>query len=145
MTPSLRQADLRPRGELPSGAAEGPLAGVRRREARRCPSPRGNAERSWLLTALTSRVVPRRSVLVIAVFALIAAACSGASSAIPSDAVAVRVNSDISVGSERLLLAVVELDGTRLGSPDDEVRIRAAPDADPSLVQDVEASWIWTI
>lgn len=85
----------------------------------------------------------------VAVFALFAAACGGSDASdtadFPDDAIAVRVNSDIATGNERLLVGVVEPDGTRLGSPEDEVSIEVAPDDDPSRVQERAATWIWTI
>ena len=79
-------------------------------------------------------------------FALVAAACGGGTAtSFPEDTVAVRVNGDIAVGNERILLAVVQLDGTRLGSPEDRVSVEVAPDDDPTRVQKADANWIWTI
>lgn len=88
----------------------------------------------------------RRLIAAAAAFTLIAVACGGSDATdFPDDAIAIRVNSDIATGNERLLVAVVEPDGTRLGSPEDEVTIQVAPDDQPSQVQEREATWIWTI
>ena len=94
---------------------------------------------------LTSRAVPRRILLALAAFGIAAAACSGSSPTFPQDAVAFRVNSDLSVGSERLLVAVLQLDGTRLGEPEARVAIEVAPDDDPSRIQHADARFTWTI
>ncbi len=76
---------------------------------------------------------------------LVAFACGGSSSTFPKDAVVVRVNSEIAVGAERILLAIAQPDGTRLGSPDRAVRIEVAPDEDPSRVQRADGTFMWTI
>ena len=81
----------------------------------------------------------------IAGFSLLVAACSSAASTFPDDAIAIRVNSEVAAGNERLLVAVSQLDGTRLGSPVDRVRLAVAPESDPSRVQTVDAVFDWTI
>ena len=94
---------------------------------------------------LTSRVVRAHYFLVVVVFGLIAAACSGGSAIFPDDAVVVRANADLSMGQERILLVVVEPDGTRLSHPDAAVVIEVAPDGDPSRIQRQDATFISTI
>ena len=47
--------------------------------------------------------------------------------------------------TKRLLVAVSQLDGTRLGSPESTVRLAVAPESDPSRVQTVDTVFDWTI
>lgn len=49
------------------------------------------------------------------------------------------------MGSERLLLALSDEGGARLGSPDLDVTFTLYPEDDLSMRQAVEASWIWAI
>lgn len=78
--------------------------------------------------------------------AIVAVACGSSEPAtFPEDAVALRANTDLAVGRERLLLAIAQLSGTRLGSPEDGITIEAAPEAAPDLVQSVPAGFAWTI
>jgi len=59
--------------------------------------------------------------------------------------VAFRVSSDIASGNERLLLAISQLDGTRLGSPEDTLSIEVAPEDEPESTQRANATFDWTI
>ena len=87
----------------------------------------------------------RRSLFALATFTVVAIGCGGSSSTFPEDAVADRVNLDIALGTERILLAVSQLDGTRLGSPDKAVNIEVAPDEDPSQSQRAVGAFTWAI
>ncbi len=91
--------------------------------------------------------MPRRLLSSLGAFVLVAVSCggSGAPDTFPEDAVTVWVNRDLSVARERLLLAVVEVDGTRLGDPDKTVTLEAAPQDDPSALQSVPAGFTWTV
>jgi hypothetical protein len=78
---------------------------------------------------------------------LLAASCGGSSDpdTFPEDAVPVWVNRDLSVARERLLVAVVELDGTRLGDPEKPVTLEVAPQDDLAAVQSSAAGFTWTV
>lgn len=71
----------------------------------------------------------------IAVGLLLAAAACGGDSTFPSDAIAIRANSELTVGHERVLVGVGREDGTRLGSNDHPVTVDVAPEDDASAVQ----------
>jgi hypothetical protein len=64
---------------------------------------------------------------------------------LPDDAIVIRASSDLAVGSERLLLALGDEGGARLGSPDLDVTFTLYPEDDVSMRQEVEAFWIWAI
>lgn len=63
----------------------------------------------------------------------------------PDDAIVIRASTDLAVGSERLLLALADEGGARLGSPDLDVTFTVYPEEDQSARQSVAASWIWAI
>jgi len=63
----------------------------------------------------------------------------------PADAFAVRANADISVGNERLLVAVAQPDGTRLGSPNQQVMLEVTTFDEPGPVQTVEGIFTWVV
>lgn len=110
--------------------------------------------------------VRTRIVLLAAAVGLVAAACSsgdtapapaplqregsgaqgdGAEDGLPDDAIVIRASTDLAVGSERLLLALSDEGGARLGSPDLDVTFTLYPEDDLSMRQAVEGSWIWAI
>ena len=75
----------------------------------------------------------------------LAAACGGGTATFGDDAIGVRASTDIGVGRERLLLGVADLDGTRLGSPEDEVTFDVSPLDDPDATQRVPATFTWIL
>ena len=88
----------------------------------------------------------RRSLFALACFAVVAAACGGASpSPFGDDAVALWANRDLAVGTERLLVAVVKVDGTPLGDPSIEVTMDVAPEDDRSALQTKAAGFTWSV
>jgi hypothetical protein len=112
--------------------------------------------------------VRKRVLLLIGVFIVLAAACGGDDDTTPEtdglppttadvpagtggpsvfgdDVVAVWVNRDLGVGSERLLIGVFETDGTRLGSPGIPVTLEASPLDDLASVQSSPAGFTWTV
>jgi hypothetical protein len=82
---------------------------------------------------------------------VVAAACGSAESQATGDsqlsaeAVAIVANADIAVGEARLLVAVAESDGSRLGSPTDAVAIEVAPADQPELRQRADGLFTWII
>jgi hypothetical protein len=92
-----------------------------------------------------------RAPLLALLVCVIAAACGNAESPtagdsqLPRDAVAIVANADIAVGEGRLLVAVAESDGSRLGSPADAVAIEVAPADQPELRQRAEGVFTWII
>ena len=82
---------------------------------------------------------------------VVAAACGNAESVasgdtqLPSGAIAVVANADIAVGEGRLLVAIAESDGSRLGSPADAIAIEVAPADQPELRQRAEGAFTWII
>lgn len=82
---------------------------------------------------------------------VLAAACGTAEPAasgdapLPSGAIAVIANADIAVGEGRLLVAVAESDGSRLGSPADAIAVEVAPADQPELRQRAEGIFTWII
>jgi hypothetical protein len=92
-----------------------------------------------------------RKSLVIAsalVVAILAAGCGsdGAEPAtFPVGSFAVMANSDVGVGPARLLVGVVEEDGTRIGGPEDSVEIEVAPVDGPGQPQRVAGVFTWIV
>lgn len=76
---------------------------------------------------------------------IVAAACGGSTSTFGDDAIAVRASTDIGVGRERLLLGVSDVDGTRLGSPEEAVSFLVSPVDDPDSTQLVPATFTWIL
>jgi len=64
---------------------------------------------------------------------------------LPSGAISIVANADLAVGRSRLLVAVAESDGARLGSPDQKVAIEVAPAEQPELRQRTEGIFTWII
>ncbi len=70
--------------------------------------------------------------------ALVLAACgSGETPTFPADSFAIVANSDVGTGPARLLVGVLEGDGTRIGGPDDAIDIEVAPLDGPGETQRV--------
>lgn len=98
-----------------------------------------------IMTGNVAAVWKSRALGVI-VLALLAASCgSSEEPTFPDDAIALRASTDLAVGRERLLLAIAQLSGTRLGSPEDGITVEAAPQEAPDLVQSARAGFDWTI
>ena len=87
----------------------------------------------------------------LALIVCVVAACGNAESVasgdtqLPSGTIAVVANADIAVGEGRLLVAIAESDGSRLGSPADEIAIEVAPADQPELRQRAEGAFTWII
>lgn len=73
------------------------------------------------------------------------AAVSGPTGPFPDDAIAIRASADISVGPERLLVAVAQPDGTRLGSPNQPVMLEVTTYDEPGPTQRVEGIFTWVV
>jgi hypothetical protein len=73
------------------------------------------------------------------------AAAGGPTGRFPADAFAVRANADISVGKERLLVAIAQPDGTRLGSPNQPVMLEVTTFDEPGAVQTVAGIFTWVV
>jgi len=79
-------------------------------------------------------------------FALLATACGGGdSSGFEEGALPQWANRDLSVGRERVLVAVVGANGRRLASPDIPAVLEVAPADDPSAVQSRDAGFTWSV
>ncbi len=87
----------------------------------------------------------KRLLALLFVAGLLLAACGGEESAIPSDAVTIVASSDIGLGQERLLVGLSDDLNNRLGSPDDEVTISVAPEADRDARQEATGEWTWIV
>ena len=72
-------------------------------------------------------------------------AVTGPTGPFPADAFAVRANADISVGKERLLVAIAQPDGTRLGSPNQPVTLEVTTFDEPGPVQVAEGIFTWVV
>jgi hypothetical protein len=71
---------------------------------------------------------------------------AGADGTFPSDALAIRANADVAVGTERLLVGVARPDATRLGSPDDPVTLEVSPAEDANGgVQRAPGVFTWIV
>jgi hypothetical protein len=82
---------------------------------------------------------------------IVVAACGSAdegnedTSQFPPGAIAIVANADIAVGSSRLVVAVAEGGGRRLGSPDDAIALEVAPDDQPDQRQRVDGAFVWIV
>jgi len=85
----------------------------------------------------------RRLLLVLAILALFASACSPTSEADPL--VGIRASTDPAVGDDRLLFAVHEIGGTRRGGPDEVVTVVASPLDAPNVELKAEATYVWIV
>ncbi|MCL1601284.1 MAG: hypothetical protein M3112_07085 [Actinomycetia bacterium] len=85
----------------------------------------------------------RRLLLVLAVLALFASACSSSSDTDPL--VGIRASTDPAVGDDRLLFAVHEIGGTRRGGPDEVVTVIASPLDAPNVELEAEATYVWIV
>jgi hypothetical protein len=77
--------------------------------------------------------------------AALSSACGGAAASFGDDAFAVRANSDLGMGRDRLLVGIGNDGGARLGSPDDSVTLEVAPVDDPASVQRAPGVWTWIV
>ncbi|WKZ83692.1 MAG: hypothetical protein QY307_05475 [Acidimicrobiia bacterium] len=86
----------------------------------------------------------RRHLLLLMV---IVAACggSGDTGPFPADAFGLAASSDLAVGEERLLVAVSDVDGTRLASPDVPVTVEVWPEGSEDRVQGEAGRFIWAV
>ena len=91
--------------------------------------------------------MPRRIATIVLAFAIVATACGGdgdESSAFPAGAFALSASSNLAVGTERLLVAVVAQDGARLSSPDIPVTVRVRPEGGEAT-EPMPATFMWAI
>lgn len=93
-----------------------------------------------------------KSVHLLAVCSILVAACGSAdesaeqrASQFPKESISIVANADIAVGTSRLVVAVAESDGGRLGSPDDAIELEVAPVDHPELRQTAEGVFMWII
>ncbi len=87
----------------------------------------------------------RRLFAVSVLLGLVALSCGGADTTFPDDAFAIRANSDLGMGPDRLLVGIAAADGTRLGSPDDEILLEVAPVDAPAAAQRAAGIWTWIV
>lgn len=85
----------------------------------------------------------RRTIVCIAVLALLATGCSSASQ--PDPLIGIRASSDPALGDDRLLFAVHELDGRRRGNPDETVTLVASPLDAPDTKLEAEGVFTWVV
>ena len=78
------------------------------------------------------------------VLALLIGACGGESK-FPDNAFAIIANQDLGSGRGRLLVAIGDDQGSRLGSPDDGIIIEVAPVGNPAAVQSAPGIWTWLL
>lgn len=93
--------------------------------------------------ATVSRVL--RMTLRTLLVGLLVAACGGGETTFPDGAFAIRASSDIGLGQERLLLAIGDETGARLGGPEDEVTVSVHPELDPDATQETAGEWTWIV
>ena len=93
-----------------------------------------------------------KRVVIAAVAAVVVVSCGGAeeeptanAAGFPAEALSIVVNADVAVGSSRLLVAVAESDGGRLGSPEDAIAIEVAPADQPELRQRADGVFVWIV
>jgi hypothetical protein len=82
-------------------------------------------------------------VLVLAVLALVATACSSA--AAEPELVGIRASTDTAVGDERFLFAVAEIGGRRRGSPDEDITLIATSLDAPNVEIATDAEFVWVV
>ena len=101
------------------------------------------------MTATTTRTRRLSSSLGLlgAAAALVLAACGGSEPTFEDDAFALTVNFDIgaSEAPSRLLVGVLRPDGTRLGSPEQQVELEVMPVGAPEEAQRVPGTFIWIV
>ena len=85
----------------------------------------------------------RRTVLLLVALALITAACS--SSSAEPELVGIRASTDTSVGDERFLFAVSEIDGRRRGSPAEAITLVATSLDAPDVAIETDAEFVWVV
>jgi hypothetical protein len=85
----------------------------------------------------------KRMLLLLVALALTAAACS--SGAAEPELVGIRASTDTSVGDERFLFAVAEIDGRRRGSPDEHVTLVATSLDAPDVEIAATAEFVWVV
>ncbi|HUG74842.1 MAG TPA: FixH family protein, partial [Acidimicrobiia bacterium] len=91
--------------------------------------------------------MPRRIAAIVLAFTLAASACGGDgddASAFPAGAFALSASSNLAVGTERLLVAVVAQDGTRLASPDIPITVRVRPEGGEAT-EPLPATFMWAV
>lgn len=93
-----------------------------------------------------------RRLVVSAIVAGVVASCGGleepgdtSGTGLPTGAISIVANADLAVGRSRLLVAVAESDGGRLGSPDQKVAIEVAPSEQPQMRQRTDGIFTWII
>jgi hypothetical protein len=84
----------------------------------------------------------RKLLLVVLAAAIVASGCSSDQG---EELIAIRASIDPAVGDERFLFAVNEIDGTRRGSPEEVVTVRAKALDAPDVVHEVAADFLWII
>lgn len=85
----------------------------------------------------------KRTVLLLVALALITAACS--SSSAEPELVGIRASTDTSVGDERFLFAVSEIDGRRRGSPAEAITLVATSLDAPDVAIETDAEFVWVV
>jgi len=84
--------------------------------------------------------------LAVAGLATLVSACGGsAEPSFPEDSFGIVANRDVGTGSSRVLVGILQPDGTRLGSPDIGVDLVANPIDDPSATQSAPGVFTWII
>lgn len=87
-----------------------------------------------------------RLLLTIAGLGILASACGGGvEPSFPEDSFGIVANRDIGTGTSRVLVGVLQPDGSRLGSPDIGVDLIASPSDDTSATQSVPGVFVWII
>jgi hypothetical protein len=85
----------------------------------------------------------KRTALLLAIVAMLASSC--ANSADDTLLVGIRASQDPAVGDSRFLFAVNEIDGTRRGSPEEQVSVTATSLESPDTVIEADAEFLWII
>lgn len=86
-----------------------------------------------------------RRLLLIPVVLLAACGGSGDAGPFPADAFGLAASSDLAVGEERLLVAVSDVDGARLASPDAPVIVEVWPEGSEELAVTEAGRFIWAV
>lgn len=84
----------------------------------------------------------RKALTAIVALAVLIGACSGSDE---PELVGIRASIDPVVGDSRFLFGVHEIDGTRRGSPDEQISVVARSLDDPDAVLEAEADFLWII